>query len=53
LVFTSAYPIVAVTPRLLIAVLRRVFAAAYADAGEMERLSRLPTSTGRSPASTG
>jgi putative NADH-flavin reductase len=37
LVVTSAYPLVADTPRLPIAVLRRVFAAAYADAAAMER----------------
>jgi putative NADH-flavin reductase len=38
LVMTSAYPIVADKPRLLVAVLRRAFAAAYADAAAMERL---------------
>ncbi len=36
LVVTSAYPLVADTPRLPIAVLRRVFAAAYADAAALE-----------------
>jgi putative NADH-flavin reductase len=38
LVVTSAYPIVAERPRLAIAVLRRVFAASYADGADMERL---------------
>jgi hypothetical protein len=38
LVTTSAYPIVAERPRILIALLRRVFAASYADHAEMERL---------------
>jgi putative NADH-flavin reductase len=36
LIVTSAYPLVAERPRLPIAVLRRVFAAAYADAAAME-----------------
>lgn len=36
LVVTSAYPLVAERPRLPIAVLRAVFAAAYADAAAME-----------------
>lgn len=40
LVVTSAYPIVAVRPRLPMALLRRVFADAYADAGRMERIVR-------------
>lgn len=38
LLFTSAYPIVARRPRLPMAVLRRIFAGAYADAAEMERI---------------
>jgi putative NADH-flavin reductase len=38
LVITSVYPIVAQTPRLPIAVLKAVFAAAYADVAAMERL---------------
>jgi putative NADH-flavin reductase len=37
LVVTSAYPIVARQPRLPMAVLRRVFTDAYADATRMER----------------
>lgn len=37
LIITSAYPLVADKPRLPIAVLRRIFAAAYADAAAMER----------------
>jgi putative NADH-flavin reductase len=36
LLFTSAYPIVGHRPRLPMALLRRFFAAAYADAAEME-----------------
>ena len=38
LVITSAYPIVARKPRLPIALLRLVFAEAYADAAAMERI---------------
>lgn len=38
LVVTSAYPIVADRPRLPLAVLRLVFAAAYADAADMEQV---------------
>ena len=38
LVITSAYPIVGSKPRLLMALLRLVFAAAYADVAEMERI---------------
>lgn len=38
LVFTSAYPIVADRPRLAIALLRRLFAAAYADSAEAGRI---------------
>lgn len=37
LVITSAYPLVADRPRMAIALLRRIFAAAYADAAAMER----------------
>lgn len=36
LVITSAYPLVARTPRLPLAILRRVFSAAYGDAAAME-----------------
>lgn len=36
LAITSAYPIVAERPRLTIALLRRLFAASYADAARME-----------------
>lgn len=38
LVTTSAYPIVGERPRLAMALLRRLFAASYADHAEMERL---------------
>jgi putative NADH-flavin reductase len=38
LLVTSAYPIVAREPRLPLAILRRIFAGAYADAAAMERL---------------
>lgn len=38
LVVTSAYPLVAERPRLPLALLRAMLAAAYADAAEMERI---------------
>lgn len=37
LVIPSPYPVVGVRPRVAMAVLRQVFAAAYADMREMER----------------
>jgi uncharacterized protein YbjT (DUF2867 family) len=39
LVLTSAYPLVGDRPRLLIAVIRRVFADVYADAAEAGRIA--------------
>ncbi len=38
LIITSAYPVVAVKPRLAVAVVTRVFARTYADAAAMEEL---------------